>query len=80
VLSVPVDIPRPPVSLPDHGTCSASKAVGVRLGVAKKANLVVVPIVLTFSDLLVAFRAVLTDIADNMERGKVVLNFSHGGD
>ena len=70
----------PPDQTPSHGNCAASKAVGVNLGVAKKADLVVVPTRITFADILLSIRLVIEDIIEDMERGKVVVSFSLGGD
>ena len=62
-----------------HGNCCASKAVGWSVGVAKKADLVVVPCGLMLTGRLLAFSAIVKDILQNKLQGKAVITYSHSG-
>jgi len=53
--------------------------VGWSVGVAKKADLVVVAAGPTFADLLLSFSAVLKDIKQNRLNGKAVVSESLSG-
>ncbi|KAJ3545794.1 hypothetical protein NM208_g2326 [Fusarium decemcellulare] len=59
-----------------HGSCCASKAVGKSVGVAKKADLVVVKLKMTSWSLLKAWQAVVLDVKENGLQGKAVVSNS----
>ena len=59
-----------------HGNCCASKAVGWRVGVARNADLVVVPMSLDEAGILLALSAVVKDILRNRLQRKAVVSYS----
>ena len=61
-----------------HGTCMASKAGGGNLGVASKANLVVVKAKPSRADNLWAFERIRDDVRFTSRQGKVVVLFARG--
>jgi hypothetical protein len=63
-----------------HGSCVLAMAVSPQLGVAKKANMVIVkaPPGETFGDILDVFQIVENDIIEKGLQGQAVVNLSNG--
>jgi subtilisin family serine protease len=62
-----------------HGTCIASKIVGVQCGIAKRSRLVVVKLEeLTASHFLRSLADIAMDILGSKLQGRAVINISYG--
>jgi subtilisin family serine protease len=64
-----------------HGSCVASKAVGVTYGIAKNANVVIVKLGATFgiSNIIWALQLIINDVGTLGLNGQAVINMSLGG-
>lgn len=60
----------------NHGSCVLAKAAGPTLGVARKADIVIVKTSLRTSRLLDAFYKIRNDVEKRGKNGKALINFS----